>query len=121
MSLIKGPIYIIVFLYTTETRPVTPTAASAIPTQSTSQKTGINLDSAIHVACEHDRWNISVDMNHLKQLYPGIQEDNIYLGSTTCKGVTESGVLKFQQSLQTCSTTETVCFQLYFFHEAHST
>lgn len=69
---------------------------------------GIQPEIAIQTGCEFDKWDITVNFGVLKLLYSNISKDSIYLGISSCVGRSQSDLLLFQQSFNSCSTTVTV-------------
>ena len=66
------------------------------------------MDDIIRVNCDESGWNIRVDMNLLRQLYPNAKASDIYLGENSCTGSQTWYSVTFHQGLRECLTSETV-------------
>ncbi|XP_052803114.1 deleted in malignant brain tumors 1 protein-like [Mya arenaria] len=69
---------------------------------------GLRPQDVITVSCDERGWELEVDMNRLRLIYPGARASDIYLGENTCTGVESWGRLTFQQGLRECLTSETI-------------
>ncbi|XP_060607118.1 CUB and zona pellucida-like domain-containing protein 1 [Ruditapes philippinarum] len=63
------------------------------------------FQNAINVDCNEFTWNILVDMNKLRQIFPNAKGSDIYLGENKCTGIEKNGHLTFQQGLDECLTS----------------
>ncbi|XP_053385235.1 uncharacterized protein LOC128550354 [Mercenaria mercenaria] len=74
--------------------------------QTTSTKDYYTLKEAIHVVCTNYHWNITVEMDKIRNTYPTARASDIYLGENKCKGVQNGDLLIFQHDLSECLTSE---------------
>ncbi|KAL4237757.1 hypothetical protein ACF0H5_002469 [Mactra antiquata] len=68
----------------------------------------LSLEDIIHHGCTNSGWNITIDMNLMKQLYPNITNNNVYFGDNTCRGLQSGSYLLFQQGFRDCLTSERI-------------
>lgn len=66
------------------------------------------LGDAISANCNEFGWDIKVDMDILRCIYPDIKASDIYLGKNLCNGEEERATLTFTQGLRECLTSEIV-------------
>ncbi|XP_060570797.1 deleted in malignant brain tumors 1 protein-like [Ruditapes philippinarum] len=66
----------------------------------------LRLEDAIEVKCTASHWNISVNMSLLQMMYHTVRPTDLILGSGKCQGHLDNSFLLFQQSFNTCSTSE---------------
>ena len=70
--------------------------------------TDFRVEDAIRVGCNEYGWDIRVDMNILRSMYPSIRASDIYLGKNLCMGLDYGSSLLFHQGLRECLTSESV-------------
>ena len=68
------------------------------------------LTDGIDASCDEFGWDIKVDLDALRCLYPDIdiRGSDIYLGKNLCHGEENGDVLTFNQGLRDCLTSEIV-------------
>ncbi|XP_053407677.1 uncharacterized protein LOC128559582 isoform X2 [Mercenaria mercenaria] len=84
----------------------TPTVATASTSGISEQH--LHFEDAISAKCTRYGWNISLDLNSLHLLYPGITPNDIYLSSEKCNGTLHRDELWFQQNFESCRTRKEV-------------
>jgi len=65
-----------------------------------------DVSSAISVQCSDSDWDIRVNIDRLRDMYPSVNPSDIYLGQTTCAGQDNNRELVFSQPLLACNTTK---------------
>ncbi|XP_053400627.1 uncharacterized protein LOC123559084 [Mercenaria mercenaria] len=65
---------------------------------------GQSLNDSIKVSCSQYSWDIVIDLNILRQIYPGLITSNIYLGENRCTGIETKRHLLFKYGLHECLT-----------------
>lgn len=66
--------------------------------------------SSVFVSCLDDAWNITVDLQPLRQKYPDFDPDECYIGfdNANCTGSIHGDSLYFRQNYKDCKTIEKV-------------
>ena len=93
--------------------PIKPTtnatpANTSLMKPTTNATPAIRVEDAITSPCTPNGWDIIVDMNGLRQIYPAAKAPEIYLGENSCKGTEFGNSVCFLQGLRECLTSEIV-------------
>ena len=94
-------------LYKTNTTSSTSFITSDIET--TKHHTSvISVRDSIKSHCTPNGWDVSIDMTILRKIYPGAKASEIYMGENSCIGTELGNIVRFEQGLRECLTSEIV-------------
>ena len=67
------------------------------------------MEQAITVRCDgYNGWNIRIDMNMMRTMYPNMRASHLYLGKNSCTGQNYGSYVMFRNSLGSCGSSQTV-------------
>ena len=68
-----------------------------------------SLEQAINVRCDgYNGWDIRIDMNMMRTMYPNMRASHLYLGRNSCTGQNYGSYVMFKNSLVDCGSSQTV-------------
>lgn len=93
-------------LFRSSTKSVNVTSSPSLDSTTSTSKRSYILEDSIDAQCTSYGWNISIDLNTLQLIYPGIKPIDIYMGSEKCKGSIHENKLWYEQSFRICNTSK---------------
>ena len=95
-------------LYETNTTSSTTFVTSYIETTTDHISVVISVRDSIKSHCTPNGWDVSIDMTILRKIYPDAKASEIYMGENSCIGTELGNVVRFEQGLRECLTSEIV-------------
>ena len=81
---------------------------STASTTATVSTPSVRVQDSIKSHCTPNGWDVSIDMNSLRKIYPGAKASEIYMGENSCRGTESGNTVRFEQGLRECLTSEIV-------------